>query len=418
MSLMTPSAAQPRNKRVRVDPTATTIPDPSDADTSVRLKVPKARASAAIAAHTETLLPQLSTILQTLGDKHLNLLHRYYNKSTQLLRMEPDDTIIPRSARLKFDLSVPKCIEELPDFIALKEKCDSDIITMKATLKEHVITALKIEATFYSAELTEHLATVIYTATAALLIANGNTDTPPHRAVAHLISDYPEELLKHIHTNAEGFKAAYIRKHAIPTFPIIAAPTTPPTATYNNGASTYFAQPVPTPPPVTVDTIPQLDLIYRTVCCIFISPFDQYLEQHRKNQIELSLKKLVEEELTVAATAEAQMEVEAEDSVSRTLLNELIQKESKKNTDKLASEIAALKQTIKSLKGTRGPKPTGGASKKTNHTSTKATKRNRNAKADAAGRASSNAGSTNSATKKKKKPRKKKPASQTGKSKS
>ena len=85
---MTPSAAQTRNKRVRVDPTAATIPDPSDADTSVRLKVPKARASAAIAAHTETLLPQLSTILKNLGESHLDLLHRYYNKNTQLLRMD------------------------------------------------------------------------------------------------------------------------------------------------------------------------------------------------------------------------------------------------------------------------------------------------------------------------------------------
>ena len=122
MSLMSTSDAQMRNKRVRVDPTVTAIPDPASTINSARLKVPKARASATIAAHTATLLPQLSTIMQTLGDAHMDLLHRHYNKSNQLCRMESDDTIIPRSARLKFDLSVPKSIDELPDFLQLKEK--------------------------------------------------------------------------------------------------------------------------------------------------------------------------------------------------------------------------------------------------------------------------------------------------------
>ena len=136
MSTTTTSSEQRSNKRVRVDPTATTIPDTSNTATVTRMKVPKARASATIATHTETLLPQLSTILKTLGDKHLDLLHRFYNKSNQLSRMEPDDTIIPRSARLKFELSVPKCIEELPDFQALQAECDSDVGATKLAFKK------------------------------------------------------------------------------------------------------------------------------------------------------------------------------------------------------------------------------------------------------------------------------------------
>ena len=74
-----------------------------------------------------------------------------------------------------------------------------------------------------------------------------------------------------------------------------------------------------------MEDIPQLDLIYCTICCIFIAPFDAYLEQHRVNQIDLDLKKLVEEDLTVAATAAAQLDVEEEASVSRVLLNQLVQ---------------------------------------------------------------------------------------------
>jgi len=415
MSTMTTSNEQMRNKRVRVDPSATTIPDSTSAATAARLKVPKARASAAIAAHTATLLPQLSIILQNLGDTHLDLLHRYYNKSNQLRRMEPDDSIIPRSARLKFELSVPKSIEELPDFLTLKELCNSDIDNMKQSLRAHVISALKIEATFYTAELKAHLTTVIHTATAAMLIANGNATVDAHRAVANLISAHHAELFKHVLTNIEEFKRLYIKTHALPSFPSVNAANTPP-PNANNNQSQYFSQSIEAAPIVNAENIPQLDLIYRAICCLFISPFDNYLAQHRANQIELDLKKLVEEELTVAATATAQLEVEEEDSVSRVLLNELIQKETKKNTIKLSSEIESLKQMIKSLKDQRGPKPTRGASSKTNaSTSTKATQRN--AKAGAHARDSSKGKKQSATMRKKKSIKKKKPASKTGRNK-
>ena len=417
MSTMTTSDEQMRNKRVRVDPSATTTPDSTSAATAARLKVPKARASAAIAAHTATLLPNLSTILQNLGDDHLNLLHRYYNKSNQLRRMEPDDSIIPRSARLKFELSVPKSIEDLPDFLTLKDLCNSDIDNMKQTLRAHVISALKIEATFYTAELKAHLTTVIYTATAAMLIANGNANVDAHRAVANLISAHHAVLFKHVLTNTAEFKRLYIKTHALPSFPSVnAANTSPQNA--NNNQSHYFSQSQEAAPIVNAENIPQLDLIYRTICCLFISPFDNYLAQHRANQIELYLKKLVEEELTVAATATAQLEVEEEDSVSRVLLNELIQKETKKNTIKLPSEIESLKQMIKSLKDQRGPKPTRGASSKTNaSTSTKDTQRNANAKAGAHARDSSKGKKQSATMRKKKSIKKKKPASKTGRNK-
>ena len=426
---MTPSDTQTRSKRVRVDPTATTIPDHPNASTSLCLKVPKARASAAIAAHTATLLPQLSTILQTLGDKHLDLLHRHYNKSTQLRRMEPDDTIIPRSARLKFELSVPKCIEELPDFLTLKEECASDIDKMKLSLKQHVISALKIEIKFYTAELKEHLATVLHTTTAAMLIANGNANVNAHRAVAHLISAHHAELFKHVTTNAEEYKQVYTKKHALTSFPSVNALATTTLTPDTNSASRFFTQPSQTAPLVTLDNIPQLDLIARTICCIFIDPFDQYLAQHRANAVELALKKLVEEDLTVSATADAQMEVEEEDSASRVLLNELVQKETRKNTTKLSSEIESLKQMIKSLKGQRGPQPTRGASSKRNaskpktktSTPTKVTRRNAAtsapAKVDGRGSATSIGNKNNAVSRKKKSGKKKKPTSKTGKSK-
>ena len=88
--------------------------------------------------------------------------------------------------------------------------------------------------------------------------------------------------------------------------------------------------------------IPNLDLIYCNPCSFFIAPFDSYLKQHKDNEIALHMKKLIKEELAVSATANAQLAVKEENFVSRVHLNELIQKETKKNTSKLLVEINTL----------------------------------------------------------------------------
>ena len=210
MSSMTPSSTQMYNKRVRVDNTVTIIPETSNTTSVARSKVPKARASAAIATHTATLLPRLSTILQNLGETHLGLLHLFYTKSNQLRRMKPDDTIIPLSARLNFELSVPKSVTKLPDFIALQDIVKSDLETMKKSLKSHVVSALKTEMAFYTSELKENFTSSIHAATAALLIANGNADVDVHRAVGGLISTHHTDLCKHFSMGVEEFKRVYI----------------------------------------------------------------------------------------------------------------------------------------------------------------------------------------------------------------
>ena len=218
--------------------------------------------------------------------------------------------------------------------------------------------------------------------------------------------------------NVEEFKIVYSRIHALPSFPSINVAVTTPNSNLNNGTSRFFTQQSTQQyEPTVIDAIPQLDLISRTLSCIFISPFDNYLEQHRNNIIELDLKKLVEEELSVSATTDAQMAVEEEDSASRVLLNELVRKESRKHTDELSAEIASLKQVIQSLKGQRGHKQRG-ASSKTN-ASKKPTKnaKAKGAKAAANANASSKGKKQNASSLKKKGTRKKNTGSKTGKNK-
>ena len=271
MSSLQPSNAQNRSKRVRVDPTVTTIPEPTSTASATQMKVPKAQALATITTHTATLLPTLSTILLNLGETHLDLLHRRFNKLSQLRRMEPDNTIIPRSARLKFELSVPKSIQELPDFTTLQGLVNSDLETMKQLLRKHVIAALKIESNFYTSKIKEHLCTVLHTTTAAILIANGNSDVNVHRAVASLITAHYAVLFKHAMTSLEEFKQIYTNVHSLTSFPSIATDASATTTLTNN--SQYFGTQATQPTPV-LEEIPQLDLIYRTICNIFTDPFD------------------------------------------------------------------------------------------------------------------------------------------------
>ena len=117
---------------------------------------------ALISANPEMFLKPLATILHNLGSKHLDLLHRLYNKSTQLCRMRSDDTIVPRSCRLKFELAVPKSVQELPDFTKLVDNVNSDIDKMKLQLKLRVLQALEIEIRVFRAELSKHLSVAIH----------------------------------------------------------------------------------------------------------------------------------------------------------------------------------------------------------------------------------------------------------------
>ena len=125
--------------------------------------------------------------------------------------------------------------------------------------------------------------------------------------------------------NLEEFKIMYARKYALASFPSINITATAPNFNINTNTSRFFSQQsTQSDEAIIIIDIPQLGSIYRTACCIFTLPFDNYLEKHQENTIKLELKKLVEEELTVSATTNTQMAVKEEASASSILLNKLI----------------------------------------------------------------------------------------------
>lgn len=67
--------------------------------------------------------------------------------------------------------------------------------------------------------------------------------------------------------------------------------------------------------------------VSRLIKCMLVTPFDRYLEQVKKNKINLSFKKLDLEHFGEKSTADAEILVNAEDAASREQLQELVRKE-------------------------------------------------------------------------------------------
>ena len=367
MNSQTVSGNQPRQKRVRVEPTAAPIPEndgaPCSNSKTVKKVTPKARAITTIDEHSATLLPQLSAILSKLANDHIDLLHRLHEKSAQLQRMEADEGIIPRSARLKFELTVSKKVEAHPDFIKLQEALDADVANMRTQLRNRIIECIRLEIKVLQNELDEHLAKSLYTSVNAILLSTNKspTVTSVHRTAAYLLEENSEEILKHTSTALAQFKPKYTLAHSLPSFP-----NTSSSVSQSQTQSPYFStQPTTATPPIE-----GTDIIHRTYSSLFISPFDNYLQQQTANEIDLKMKKLLHEELTASATEDAADCVMKETSASKELISELVEKAAAHQNRKLISELNSLKQQLASLKkGQRGHAlPTNGASQKRNAT--------------------------------------------------
>jgi len=100
-------------KRTRIDPTAM-VPIGEDKQS------PLAIAFCFINAHVTSLLPGLAAIFAKLGHQHLLLLTQRIQRQEMIDKLSNDDTFLPHSARIEFDLSMPKAVKEDPEHLTLK----------------------------------------------------------------------------------------------------------------------------------------------------------------------------------------------------------------------------------------------------------------------------------------------------------
>ena len=123
------------------------------------------------------------------------------------------------------------------------------------------------------------------------------------------------------------------------------------------------------PPSATAPQINQFqqsDKIKRALEAIFVTAFDHYEAQTKKNQISLNLKKLSLSHFTETATEATQLELDTEPGADRKQLKDLVRKQAKEENKAMQREIDKLSNKLKALesKNTERGQKTSGASKK------------------------------------------------------
>ena len=341
MNLDNATAENTRNVRARTDPNVA----PTSTNNSASM-TPKSTAQAFVSEHVESLNHHIATILKKVGFDHINLTHKLLTKINQKSKMDLDPSLVPRSARLDFTLKASKKVEELPDYIQLKEETEIYILEIKGNLKTRILAVTEMEINFLRQEILEHFIKGLFLVTKAIKIGEGEPDADIHTIVSDLISTNHETILPYFKTDLNTFCTMYKDLLNVPAFPIGEA-----SATTNEEIvihSQFFNRPAsrqnqaPTPVTPTTDT----GHIKRTIDCLFITSIERYEAQVKKNAIILNLKKLDINHLTESATAEVEMAVGNEPSVSPENLKELIAKESKIANANLLKEIASLKSQI------------------------------------------------------------------------
>ena len=191
------SATTDQTKRLRFD---TTVHTPEDDATT-----PLDAARKTLMAHCESLQPQIATILSKLGKQHLSSLQRIHTKRQQVSKLEHDNTLIPRSARVKFTLTASKLVESDAEYQRLKEDTEVLIDNFQRELKRKIILCSALEARLVMAKLRTEFATALQVSTKAFAICDPAFNmTQADQIVNTVLERYPNPLLKYIQLTADS----------------------------------------------------------------------------------------------------------------------------------------------------------------------------------------------------------------------
>jgi hypothetical protein len=296
-----------------------------------------------IVSHTASLRNEIATLLLDRGREHIHLAHKAYSKYQNQSRMENDDDYIPVSARVEFRLQAVKEAEELPEFQQLQDQAVAVIKEKQIALKKLVIATIKLEQKVLQEKLNKHFCDSIFMATKLFLTAQGVDTAQSHNTVGLLLEQHWETLLKFTGCNVEAFAALY-------------------KATLQVGVQ----------PPVSADAhnSQHIGCIKRAIESVFVLSWDRYLRQVHENELSISLKKEMKEQLLWRKTEAATLEIDNELPADREQLRDLIRREAEIMTKKYISKAAAAKlDTAKNTK--RGRAVKGASNKKKNDSNNK-----------------------------------------------
>ena len=360
-------------KRARFDPSAQLPASDNQADK--KATSPMSVAMQHIRDHLSSLRPEFASILEKHASAALSAKAETYKKQRNLTKMETDETVIPRSARVKFDLtSKHKPVETSTEFVTLVEKTTELVAAFQSNLKTQIVAAAKLDIQFLEQEHRKELAKALRLSTKAFLIADSNSsgDADTDKMVNTILDRHHEELLKYCKpVTLTEFRTLYMDTHGLGELPapralvaVAAAATT--TRLYIAAAGTdpedslglndpelmdrsvRFANAGGPPPPAQPVRIDQGDKevmkIYRTLESIFVVPWKIYLDTTKRNDVGLELTRLSTMHFDKKATDDAAMAIDNEVSADQALLKELISKLVIEKTSALQQKLDKLEK--------------------------------------------------------------------------
>jgi hypothetical protein len=338
------TTTQPQPKWVRFDSSALS---PDDA-----IATPMAAARTSLQTHCALLQPENATLLLTLGKEHLLLMQKTLHRTTQVKKLTDDDSLIPRSARIKFTLSMSKLAESDLGYQSLKEETKTLVAGFQKALKTKIIKVAELEVKLLQLQIQTNLATNLFVATKAILICN--TLTPdPHQIVNTIFAWYDAPLLASFDLTVDNFRKLYCTTHSITTL-------LPPIAGSIAAPLGHDVAPIPSP---VFQTFIQ---IYRVIDNIFLCSWTAYVGTQKCLAITAALRALRVEHFEPAATYNAAMLIHREPAAELPQLRAIVDAQVLSKTASLQKEVSSLCAMISALKTQkRGPSPGASVKKKT-----------------------------------------------------
>ena len=344
------SATSPnRSKRTRIDPTARPI---ETEQANAGQKAPKALALAFVKSHTASLQPKVAEILEKLGTQHINLLSKKFQKTTQIEKMETNAEFIPRSARILFELHMTEAATATTEFQTLQTTTNEKVNEFRLFLKQQIIAATKIEAKIIHQQIQDDFITSLRHIVTAFLTANSipTTTESIKTIIRTIISD--QDIFKHSGLTTESFilRASQMMDDTTTTTP---SPMDHSDSLVMQGHTPYQPRPITREalPPSNLST--ELHAVAQTTKqafkSVFVTAWDQYIDQIKKNKINHELSKLHVAVFDEPATQKAADIVSNEPSADPKTLKNIIVAQTKAETKKLLQEIKKLNDRVESL---------------------------------------------------------------------
>ena len=319
------AATTDQNKRLRFD---TSVRSPDDEVTT-----PLASAKKTLLSHCESLQPQIATLLSRLGKQHLLLLQKIWSKRRQAQKLEDDDQLIPRSARVKFALTSSKLVEQDAEYIRLRDDTAVLVTNFQKDLKRKIVSVAKLEARLTLTKLRLDLASALQVAVQAFIIVDPALSTILcDKIVNTLLERYSEFLLSHLEISLDEFRTLYRQHHTIVQLP------TPFSDTLQSTTSD-----TPSAPSKVCQSIVKIN---RILCDVFVSPWTKFLSIQTRLDMDLALQSLTVSHFDTSATDETTMLVDSEPPADPIQLKALIQQQVSKHTTKLQKEIQRLRSQL------------------------------------------------------------------------